>query len=165
MITTCHQCGTFFDATKAPWCNCLVPLRTLRCPSCRSCFCSAPMPYKRRFWVAAPRELSQHPDRFFVQLGATAARFRRHANMTRPVVLVIDDDEAMRSMVAYFVEQLGYEVRTEDDARRALHEERWSEIDVVITDALMPRLDGREFCRQLKATPEGVSKKVILMTS
>ena len=35
----------------------------------------------------------------------------------------------------------------------------------MLTDALMPHMDGRELCRRLKETDEGASKKVIVMTS
>jgi CheY-like chemotaxis protein len=37
--------------------------------------------------------------------------------------------------------------------------------DVILTDALMPRLEGREMCRRLKADPETQDIKIIVMTS
>ena len=56
-MNSCHKCRSPFDLETPSWCSCDVPLRTLRCASCGSCFCAAPMPYKRQFWADAPREL------------------------------------------------------------------------------------------------------------
>ncbi|MGH7484609.1 MAG: response regulator, partial [bacterium] len=68
-------------------------------------------------------------------------------------------------IVACFVEQLGYSATSAADPEEALEEAARHPYDVVITDALMPKLDGRELCRRLKAMPKGASRKVILMSS
>ena len=164
-MNNCFKCRSPFDPETASWCNCDAPLRTLRCATCGHCFCSAPMPYKRRFWADAPRHLRESPHRFRAQLGQSATHIERRPPESRPVLLIVDDDEAMRSIVACFVEQLGYSALAIADAQEALAMAEIHPFDVVITDALMPSLDGRELCKRLKAMPNGATKKVILMSS
>jgi len=164
-MTNCYKCQSLFDPESASWCHCDVPLRTLRCATCGNCFCSAPMPYKRQFWAGVPRHLRESPYRFRTQLGTPVTPFDRRPMESRPVLLIVDDDEAMRSIVACFVEQLGYSALAMGDAREALTMATIHPFDAVITDALMPSLDGRELCRRLKAMPDSATKKVILMSS
>ena len=167
-MTTCHSCGERFDATGARWCECVAPLRTLRCSHCDNCFCRAPLPYKRRFWANAPAALRQDPRRFFVQLHNTPAFAGDRLpplGVRRPIALVVDDDEAMKSLVACYTEQLGYRTLTASNPMEALNLIESSKIDVVITDALMPHMDGRELCQRIKSTPRGIGQKVIVMSS
>jgi len=84
---------------------------------------------------------------------------------TAPVVLIVDDDESIRSLVACVVENLGYRTITTGDPLEAILLAQSSSVEVVLTDALMPRLDGRELCRRLKESPSGASTKVVIMTS
>ncbi len=165
-LARCHACEARFDAMTARWCDCLKPLRTIECASCRACFCTAPLPYKRQFWERAPRELREDVRRFRVQIGTHATPIiAPPEGVHRPTVMVVDDDEAMRSLVSCFVEQLGYHTVSAGDPEEALAMNAVHYVDVVITDALMPKMDGREFCRRLKSTPDGATRKVILMTS
>jgi len=167
-MTTCHSCGERFDAMGARWCECVAPLRTLRCSHCRDCFCRAPLPYKRRFWAKAPAALRQDSRRFFVQLHNTpafAGDRLRPLGVRRATALVVDDDEAMKSLVACYTEQLGYRTVTASDPMEALDLVQSHDVDVVITDALMPHMDGRELCRRIKSSPHGMDKKVIVMSS
>ena len=165
----CVNCDERFDAMGARWCDCVTPLRTLQCPSCRNCFCRAPFPYKRKFWSDAPRQLSQDPRRFYVQFGATVSKaavpIGRGYAKRRPVILVVDDDESMRSYVASYVEQLGYRSVTASNPEVAFNLIDKLRLDVIITDALMPKMDGREMCRLIKSSEAGRSQKVIVMTS
>lgn len=82
---------------------------------------------------------------------------------TVPTVLIVDDDEEIREIAAYIVTQLGYRAITVDNPTTALDEVERHRPDVVITDALMPRLDGRELCRLIKGAFTGT--KVVIMTS
>jgi CheY-like chemotaxis protein len=79
------------------------------------------------------------------------------------LVLVVDDDEVTRSMISWAVESFGYSVMTAADGVEALHIVRRDPVDVVITDALMPKMDGRELSLRIKEC--GFPTKVILMTS
>lgn len=65
-------------------------------------------------------------------------------------VLIIDDDEQVRSTLAEVVETLGYEVRTAADGRMGLEAFSREPFDCVITDLAMPGIDGLGVLRQLK---------------
>ncbi len=156
----CFHCYSKFDETKPHWCDCVRPLRTLVCPACHRCFCTAPLPYKRAFWAAVSRSLREAAERFSHDAVTCPAN-----DSLAPVVLVVDDDEAMRSLIACRIRQIGYRAVTTGDPHHALMMARSHDVAVVLTDALMPHMDGRELCRRLKATEEGAAKKVIVMTS
>jgi two-component system response regulator ResD len=79
-------------------------------------------------------------------------------------VLVVDDEEPMRSLVACYVEQLGYTVTTAANAQEALQILDTAGFEVILTDALMPKMDGRELCRIVKQTHTS-KVKTIVMTS
>lgn len=165
--TICYHCEKKFDAQEAAWCHCDGALRTLRCTSCGQCFCNAPIPYKRRFWSNAPPELSRNARRF-ASTRTTVSTPPVVAQETRanaPRVLIVDDDEACRSLVACFVERLGYRTQVTSDPVEALQLVQATDYRVVITDALMPKMDGRELCRRIKHMPGGAATKIILMTS
>jgi DNA-binding response OmpR family regulator len=67
-------------------------------------------------------------------------------------VLLVDDEEAITSTLGPFLERSGFEVRVAADGAQALvaHAERTP--DIVVTDVLMPHLDGRELVRRLRAS-------------
>ncbi|MGC8763283.1 MAG: response regulator [Acidobacteriota bacterium] len=68
-------------------------------------------------------------------------------------------------MVASAVEKLGYNVIVAKNGLEGL-EMAWARRpDLVITDALMPKLDGREMARRLKEDPKTREIKVAVMTS
>lgn len=159
----CFNCATKFDASTAAWCDCDRATATWVCANCGSCFCSAPIPYKRSVLEGAPRALRESRQRFGRQLVQLPPRDLREGRA--PAVLVIDDDEAMRSFMVCLVEHLGYRTLVSSDPFEALSFAAGDYIDVVITDALMPKMDGRELCRRIKEGPNGKSKKVIVMTS
>lgn len=157
----CHRCGQEFNALAASWCSC-EGKRTLRCPHCSSCFCRAPASYRETFWNEAPRSLRENTNRYSIAEGPGLPAGEGAA--PTPRVLIVDDEEDMRSLVACYVEQMGYEVATVSSAKLALGLLATASFGVVITDALMPEMDGRELCLKLKQT-YGEAIKVIVMTS
>lgn len=166
-IARCWKCEVTFNAAAASWCACDKPLRTIVCPRCISCFCIAPLAYKARFWNGAPRAMREHRNRFRVSHHAAPAAKQDAVTASAslpPRVLVVDDEEPMRSLVACYVEQLGYRVTTATNGEEALTVLDCLDFDVVLTDALMPKMDGRELSRIVKKQ-HGDSIKVILMTS
>lgn len=65
-----------------------------------------------------------------------------HDLETGPTVLVIDDDEAVRSSLEVLLEAYGYEVVLARDGRQGLAAFRANKPDVVMIDLMMPVMDG-----------------------
>lgn len=80
-------------------------------------------------------------------------------------VLVVDDDPAGRYLVRSIVVSRGHEAIEAADGEEALvaaHERR---PDIVITDILMPRMDGYQLCRAWKSDPELASVPIVFYTA
>src|SRR5690349_6806735 len=80
-------------------------------------------------------------------------------------ILVVDDQRANVEMMAGVLAGRGYAVSTAGDGDEALERVREDRPDVVVCDILMPRLDGYEVCRRLRAAPETALLPIILVTS
>jgi CheY-like chemotaxis protein len=80
-------------------------------------------------------------------------------------VLVVDDDEVIRRLIAVNLQLEGFDVETAVDGQDCL--ERVTEIDpdVITLDVMMPRLDGWETAVQLRKSPETAHIKVVLITA
>src|SRR5438067_9915053 len=80
-------------------------------------------------------------------------------------VLVVDDDEVVRRLIAVNLQLEGFDVETAVDGQDCL--ERVAEIDpdVITLDVMMPRLDGWETAVQLRKSPETAHIKVVLITA
>jgi CheY-like chemotaxis protein len=80
-------------------------------------------------------------------------------------VLVVDDDEVIRQLIAVNLTLEGFEVVTAVDGRECL--EKVSEVapDVITLDVMMPRLDGWVTATQLRRNPETAAIKVVLITA
>lgn len=67
-------------------------------------------------------------------------------------ILLADDDEAIREMIRYPLEQEGFDVVVAADGVQALDILARTQVDLLILDIMMPRLDGMEVCRRIRAT-------------
>ncbi|CAN7503095.1 response regulator FixJ [Phenylobacterium sp. LjRoot164] len=80
----------------------------------------------------------------------------------KPVIDIIDDDEAMRHSVAFLLDVQGFESRQHESANAFLSSAGGRGADCIITDVRMPDMTGLELVRKLKS--EGVASPVIVMT-
>ena len=71
--------------------------------------------------------------------------------MTGPHLLIVDDEENLRSMLAAALRHHGFEVTTADNGREALETIPRVRPDLVLLDVMMPDIDGFEVCRRLRA--------------
>ena len=67
------------------------------------------------------------------------------------MILVVDDDSSVRSMIVRALAALGYAVCEAPDGRRALEIVREEALSLVILDYVMPGMDGAEVAREIGA--------------
>lgn len=70
-------------------------------------------------------------------------------------ILVVDDDKTLRIVLRRYLEGQGYEVEDVSSALEALTIFEKNPPDLVVSDVMMPEMDGLEFCRRLRATRSG----------
>ena len=66
-------------------------------------------------------------------------------------ILVVDDQESMRQIIAGMLAEHGHSVKTSDDGAAALAEAKASSFDLIVADVNMPRMDGLEFLKQIRS--------------
>lgn len=163
-VVACHACGHTFDAAQAPWCTCLWQERSFQCPHCSKCFCKAPLGYRQKFWREAPQPIW---DRKLKEAQADFQPPERPdpAGVDRPLVLVVDDEKDIQRVATRVLQGLGYGVIVARDGPEGLELARQYVPEMILVDALMPKMDGREMCRQVKQDPTMAKIKVVVMTS
>ena len=82
-----------------------------------------------------------------------------------PTILVADRDKHVGNLLAHFLGGAGYTVVRSGDGASALKAVRESRPDVVITDVLLPGMDGLELCRAIKGNPDTSDTAVIVFSS
>jgi cellulose synthase/poly-beta-1,6-N-acetylglucosamine synthase-like glycosyltransferase/CheY-like chemotaxis protein len=79
-------------------------------------------------------------------------------------VLVVDDEERIRKMMALTLGRIGFEVTVTSDGAEALECARRAAPDLILSDVMMPGMDGLEMLRQLRSDPLTRAIPVILLT-
>jgi DNA-binding response OmpR family regulator len=79
--------------------------------------------------------------------------------------LVCDDDTPIRNMVRDMLEERGVEVIEAKDGQEALTAFMKEEIDLVVTDFLMPKVDGLQMIRNIRLSGERGQIPVVLMSA
>jgi two-component system alkaline phosphatase synthesis response regulator PhoP len=82
----------------------------------------------------------------------------------KKVILVVDDEADILSMVRYNLEKEGFTVVTARNGRAALGEAT-RKPDLIILDVMMPEMDGWEVCRRLKRDPKTAHIPVLFLTA
>ena len=77
-------------------------------------------------------------------------------------ILLVDDEEAVQKLLAYPLEHEGYRVVQARDGEEALARFGSEKVDLVVLDIMLPRLDGLEVCRRLRAHS---SVPIIMLTA
>jgi DNA-binding response OmpR family regulator len=80
-------------------------------------------------------------------------------------VLIAEDDRDSRELISWLLEKLGYHVVATDNGKDAWEAFRHGSFRLVISDLLMPELDGLELCRRIRAAKTQKYTYVILLTA
>jgi CheY-like chemotaxis protein len=85
--------------------------------------------------------------------------------MAKGRILVVDDEIYIVHILDFSLGMEGYEVLTALDGEQALEKARTEKPDLIVLDIMMPKLDGYETCKRLKADPETKDLPVILLSA
>jgi CheY-like chemotaxis protein len=80
-------------------------------------------------------------------------------------ILIVDDTETMRMAEEMMLSGEGYQISTACDGVDALEKIGADKPDLVLMDIMMPRMDGIECCRRIKASDRTSDIKVVMVTT
>ena len=81
-----------------------------------------------------------------------------------PKILIVEDDFALADMVKAMLSATGFSTSHAPDGATALEAARKESPDLVLLDALLPKLGGFDVCRLLRSEPKTQAIKIIMMT-
>ena len=97
--------------------------------------------------------------------GESGVNFKSAERERARRILVTDDSITTRTLEASVLSAAGYDVTTAVDGMDGWKLAQEGGFDLVVSDVQMPRMDGLELCRRIRATPAIASTPVILVTS
>ncbi len=80
-------------------------------------------------------------------------------------ILVVDDSPTIRKVVGTILERGAYQALLAGDGQEALELLSTEKVDLVLLDFVMPRMNGYQFCRELRADPDLKNLPVVLMSA
>jgi two-component system phosphate regulon response regulator PhoB len=90
---------------------------------------------------------------------------RSVSGAARPLVLVVEDEAALATMLRYNLEKQGFRVDEAGDGQEALLRLTENQPDIVLLDWMLPGLSGIEVCRQIRRRPSTRDLPVIMVTA
>jgi two-component system phosphate regulon response regulator PhoB len=83
----------------------------------------------------------------------------------KPLILIVEDEAALATMLRYNLEKEGYRVCEAGDGEEALTVVAERKPDLVLLDWMLPSLSGIEVCRQLRRKPNSRELPIIMLTA
>jgi two-component system phosphate regulon response regulator PhoB len=87
------------------------------------------------------------------------------ATMAKPVILVVDDEEDIRELIAINLGKEGLSVTTAETGEEALKAAAADLPALIVLDLMLPGIDGLEVCKRLKADPKTRSIPIVMLTA
>lgn len=85
--------------------------------------------------------------------------------MSRPKVLIVEDDHALSEVLHYNLLKEGFNVFRVFDGREAIEQARLKQPEIVILDLMLPNVDGINVCRQLRRHKETREAGILMLTA
>src|SRR5580698_4580444 len=86
-------------------------------------------------------------------------------SLLKPLVLVVEDEAALATMLRYNLEKQGYRVEEAADGQEALTRIAETQPDLVLLDWMLPQMSGLEVCRQIRRKSATRDLPVIMVTA
>ena len=83
----------------------------------------------------------------------------------KPLVLIVEDETALVTLLRYNLEREGYAVQTALNGKDALKAAKSNRPDLIVLDIMMPGMDGVEVCMQLRQLPEFKNTVITFLTA
>ena len=80
-------------------------------------------------------------------------------------VLLVEDDRSLRRYLEVIIERAGYDVLSAEDGLEAMKILLTAQVDIVVTDAMMPNLNGHELCRFLRSSAQFSQIPIVLLSA
>ncbi len=90
---------------------------------------------------------------------------KRDASAMIPHVLVVEDEDALSTLLQYNLEKEGYAVRLSSDGEDALVQVDERLPDLIVLDWMLPKISGIEVCRRLRGRPETRNVPIVMLTA
>jgi two-component system alkaline phosphatase synthesis response regulator PhoP len=84
---------------------------------------------------------------------------------TKKKILIIDDEPDILEFLSYNFKKNDFEVLTASDGLTGLQKMREEKPDIILSDILMPEMDGIEMCREIKTDPQLSQIPIIFLTA
>jgi CheY-like chemotaxis protein len=84
--------------------------------------------------------------------------------LNKKIILVVDDEPDITETYAMYLELCGYEVLTANDPVEALHVMTTRSPDLILSDCMMPNMDGVEFSVRVRGNLDSEAIPIILMS-
>ncbi len=81
-----------------------------------------------------------------------------------PLILIVDDDRTMRSLLNLAMEEEGYRVVEAENGEQCLSEYNHFQPDLILLDAVMPDIDGFTCCQKIRSLPGGDRLPILMIT-
>jgi CheY-like chemotaxis protein len=85
--------------------------------------------------------------------------------MKKTTLLLVEDDADIRMSLRLLLECEGFAVLTAADGSDALEQLARHQVDLIVTDLMMPQLDGLDLIRRVNSTPELAHLPIVVMTA
>ncbi len=86
-------------------------------------------------------------------------------NDNKRKILIVDDERYILHILDFSLGAEGYEVITAGDGEQAVERSRSDKPDLIVMDIMMPKMDGFEACKVIKADPDTRDIPVIMLTA
>lgn len=85
--------------------------------------------------------------------------------MRRAKILIVDDEADILDMLAYNLQNEGYDVHQAQSGQEALRQVQLHKPELILLDIMMPEMDGVETCRRIRELPEGNQFLILFLTA